>query len=509
MSSAPVYAARCRNCGQHQLFTPELTYLGFHNWTENRKCPNCQSIPIWDPIHDPKKATTSSAKPTIAGKLALLVQDASEDILQKHNFITIEETDEILYYDNGVYKSGGEVLIAKELEAEFRYELNTHSLSQVVGHIRRRTYQKREELDADINIINLKNGFYYIDENILKPHTPEYLSINQKDITYVVGAKPKLFFKFLKEVLYPRDIRTAVAAMAYTFHRDYSIEAIFMLYGLGANGKTVYTSIVTSLHGPDHVSNVTLSSMLGSRDLFALSDLENKDVNIDNELAGQTIKEAAVLKRLTGGSRQRIRIQRKNQRAYDTMLYAKLFFNANAMPDSVDSSDAYNRRVIIIVFPNRFEGAKEDKQLISKLTTEAEKSGIFNVLMAELRRIRYTRQIYVNEKTIEDRRAKYERAVNPVKAFFGEAVAEDSNADAEISKKDVHLAYVNYCNNYGLPAEKYDYFCKILKNQFEIRETRIENSETGKREMWWLGITLIREYAKGTSQERLWIPWTP
>lgn len=71
--------------------------------------------------------------------------------------------------------------------------------------------------------------------------------------------------------------------------------------------------------------------MLGSRDIFALSDLENKDVNIDNELAGQTIKEVAVLKRLTGGSRQRIRIQSKNQRAYDTMLYAKLFFNANAM----------------------------------------------------------------------------------------------------------------------------------------------------------------------------------
>src|SRR5689334_16272431 len=91
-----------------------------------------------------------------------------------------------------------------------------------------------------------------------------------------------------------------------------------------------------------------------------------------------------------------------------------------------DSSDAYNRRVIIIVFPNRFEGAKEDKQLISKLTTEQEKSGIFNVLMMELRRIRHTQQIYVNEKTIEDRRAKYERAVSPVKAFLGEAVAEDS-----------------------------------------------------------------------------------
>ena len=74
-------------------------------------------------------------------------------------------------------------------------------------------------------------------------------------------------------------------------------------------------------------------------------DLESKDVNIDNELAGETIKESAVIKRLTGGTRQRIRIQRKNQKAYDTTLYAKLFFNANRMPDSQDSSDAYSRRI--------------------------------------------------------------------------------------------------------------------------------------------------------------------
>ena len=116
------------------------------------------------------------------------------------------------------------------------------------------------------------------------------------------------------------------------------------------------------------------------------------------------------MKRLTGGSRQPIRIQRKNQRAYDTTLYAKLFFNANKIPESEDMSDAYNRRVIIITFPNRFEGALEDKQLITKLTTESEKSGIFNLLMNALRQIRQNKDIYVNEKTIEERRLKYLRA---------------------------------------------------------------------------------------------------
>ena len=72
--------------------------------------------------------------------------------------------------------------------------------------------------------------------------------------------------------------------MAYTFHRDYDIEVIFILYGVGANGKTVFTSLLTQLHGKNNVSNVPLPTILKNK--FALSDLENKDLNIDNELPG-------------------------------------------------------------------------------------------------------------------------------------------------------------------------------------------------------------------------------
>ena len=76
--------------------------------------------------------------------------------------------------------------------------------------------------------------------------------------------------------------------MAYTFHRDYIVEVIFILHGLGANGKGVYTSILTALHGPRNVSNVPLSDML--KDTFALSDMEGKDLNIDNELGRPNCK---------------------------------------------------------------------------------------------------------------------------------------------------------------------------------------------------------------------------
>ena len=77
---------------------------------------------------------------------------------------------------------------------------------------------------------------------------------------------------------------------------------------------------------------------------------------------------------------------RTNQRDYDTRLHAKLFFSANKIPTTHDTSDAFFRRYVIISFPNNFEG-KDEPDLLSKLTTEDELSGIFNVLMATLRRI--------------------------------------------------------------------------------------------------------------------------
>ena len=313
------------------------------------------------------------------------------------------------------------------------------------------------------------------------PHNPKYLSVKQKPITYDKDAKPELFPKFISEVVYEQDIQTAIDIIAYTFRRDYDIEVIFKLFGLGNNGKSVYTSLISALHGPESISNVPLSEMLGSnKDKFASSDLEGKDVNIDIELVGQTIKDTATLKRLTGGSRQPVRIQRKNERAFDTILWAKLIFNVNKMPASVDKSDAYNRRIIILAFPNQFEGQNEDKQLTAKLTTEKEISGIFNILMDALRRIIKTKEIYVNEKTIEERRAKYEKAVDPLQSFYDEMVSEYSEPEHLIPKEEFFDAYVKYCQKYRIPHEKYDLFCKNVKNKLPTQgvQTRDKGPES-------------------------------
>jgi putative DNA primase/helicase len=413
-----------------------------------------------------------------------IIEEASETIANVYRFLTVEESKDILYYRDGVYVQGGDVVIEKEAEQLYGYELSNKHLTEIKGHIMRRTYHKLTEIDTDVNIINLKNGLYDIITGQFKEHSPDYLSINQKPIVYDQKARPRLFGKYLKQVLYPTEIRTAVELMAYTFCRDNVHEIIAILFGYGANGKSVFTGLLTALHGSKNVSNVPLSSMI--KNTFALSDLENKDVNIDTELSNATIQDSAILKKLTG--RQPIRIERKHQRAYDAMLHAKLFFSANKIPQTADDSDAYYRRNIVISFPNRFEGANDDPNLLAKLTTEEELSGIFNVLMIALQRLLKNNSVYVNEKTIQRRREKYEMAANPIGSFIEHAVTRDSGESDKTPKDLLYNVYKRYCKENKLAVQSKENFGKILKKKHDFQDGR---EASGERRTIWKGVRLV------------------
>jgi putative DNA primase/helicase len=89
--------------------------------------------------------------------------------------------------------------------------------------------------------------------------------------------------------------------MAYTFYRDTPFEHHFILYGEGGSGKSVFTGLLTALHGEQNVSNVPLAAI--TNNTFALADLEFRDVNIDTELSNVGAKDTSNIKKLTGGKR--------------------------------------------------------------------------------------------------------------------------------------------------------------------------------------------------------------
>jgi P4 family phage/plasmid primase-like protien len=420
-----------------------------------------------------------------------IIENTTEEILSKYHFATFEESKIIFYYNDGAYVPGGETIIEKEAEKICGFSLSNKHLSEIKGHITRRSFCKRESFDADLDIINLKNGLYHFRKNELLPHDPHYLSLNQKPILYNPKLKPNLFLRFLKDILYPVEINTALELMAYTFYRDCPFEYFFKLFGHGSNGKSVFTELLTGLHGTRSVSNVPITALTENR--FALADLEFKDVNIDTELSNVPIKDTSLLKKLTGGRRQQVRLERKNQHAYDGYLHAKLIFNTNTINETIDQTPAYYRREVIISFPNTFseKDGKFDPLLAQKLTSDEELSGIFNVLMMALRRILKRNGIYLNEKTAEERRAKVERALDSTKAFLSEAISDDPTESDWITKEKLYRAYEKYCHRHKIAYKHIIAFGKEMKNN-GCKESR--KTVGNDRPNCWIGIKLRPEY---------------
>ena len=435
------------------------------------------------------------------------VRELAEKLEKRYHFAAMEDTQELYYYNKkkGIYEPA-EPLVKAQLE-KMQPGVITDTVNNVIHKLARRRLHKREEFDADKNIWNMQNGLYDIVANKLKPYTHRYLSRNQIPVRFDPKARCKRFGKFLGEVVYPDQIRTVVEVLAYTFLRDNPFELYVILLGVGANGKSVLMHVLTKLHGQENVSPVPLATLLNNR--FAKKELEGKNVNIDMEMSKATINDMGVLKELTG--QQPVRIEPKHLPAYSTRLWAKLFFSTNEMPEMMDFSDGHYRREVVISFPYQFEEVSTehekaeivaamkagrsnrriaDPTLKDVLTTPEELSGVFNALMIPLRnRIMKNKPVYMDAKTIEDRRHKHELIYDPIRAFFNDAIEPD--IEGKVTKERLYEAYRKFCRFQRLPIESYHQFCKLVKKKFphELGEGRDSSKD---RKTIWKGIKLIK-----------------
>ena len=74
------------------------------------------------------------------------------------------------------------------------------------------------------------------------------------------------------------------------------------------------------LHGEDNISTVSLKTIMERP--FGLYDMVGKNCNLDAEISSGMIEDTAILKKLTGS--QLIRVEQKNQKAFNARIYAKL-----------------------------------------------------------------------------------------------------------------------------------------------------------------------------------------
>jgi P4 family phage/plasmid primase-like protien len=228
-------------------------------------------------------------------------------------------------------------------------------------------------------------------------------------------------------------------------------------------------------------------------DRFASADLYGKPVSVFADLKATKLSSTGNFKTLVSGDS--IRAQHKYCQPYSFRNHAKLVFSTNKIPDSDDTSYAYYKRWLILSFERSFTEDAKDINLIYKLNTNDELSGLLNLALVGLRQLK--KDGGFRDIPVEDVKMDYEGKSNTVKAFLQDKCVTDlQEPDFVTPSGNVYEEYQGYCK------ERRERPLNANVRGTKLKEIGIEKErlrDLGKREYYYIGIIRDKGTKPGTT----------
>lgn len=320
---------------------------------------------------------------------------------------------------------------------------------------------KPEQLHEMV-LINFKNATCEIGptrQELRPPCRADFLTY-QLHFPFDPAAKAPLFQKYL-DTVQPDITRQNILAeyLAYLFIKPTTLklEKTLLLYGSGANGKSVFYEVVNALLGGDeNVSSYSLQSLTHENG-YSRAMLANKLLNYASEINGKL--ESSIFKQLVSGEPVEARLP--YGRPFTIYNYAKLIFNCNELPKDVEQTNAYFRRFLIVPFDVTIPEDQQDKQLSQKII-DNELSGVFNWVLAGLKRL-LSQKNFTHSEAVNRQLEQYRLQSDSAQMFLQDEGFEKSNIE-NIEFKELFNQYRTYCNESGYHACSKKTFGERLRN---------------------------------------------
>lgn len=377
---------------------------------------------------------------------------------------------DFIYLYNGTFWAELEKGIFQKFLGEASAKMNVPIITAKYHRFRKELYEQflataylpTPESNNDTVLINLLNGTFEISPQgtKLRPFDRSDFITYQLPFDYNPQAKAPLFESYLNKVLPdPERQRVLAEYLGFVFikHGSNALkeEKALILYGTGANGKSVFFEVVNALLGNDNVSSYSLQSLTNDNGYFR-AKLANKLVNYASEINGNL--EASIFKQLVSGEPVEARLP--YGQPFILKQYAKLIFNCNELPKDVEHTNAYFRRFLIIPFDVTIPPQEQDKNLHTKII-EKELSGVFNWVLQGLNRL-------LEQKRFSDCEAaqqaieQYKIESNSVQMFLIDKEYKSSNTKYKLIK-DLYPEYRGFCIDDGMTPFKKSNFIKQLR----------------------------------------------
>ena len=331
-------------------------------------------------------------------------------------------------YENGCYRLYSNDMfmgIIKQCIADYDEELVKMSkVAEALQHITTDlNYVSQEELDADENLINFKNGLLRVTETdtVLIPHTPTVYSTIQIPCDWTGKPEPTPVFDAYMKKLTNGD--PAIERLLLEFIgvcisniKGWRLKKSLFLVGDGDTGKSQLKSLVERLLGKGNFIGIDLKEIEAR---FGTGAIYGTRLAGSSDMSFLTVDELKTFKKITGGDS--LYAEFKGQQAFEFTYNGLLWFCMNRLPKfgGDDGQWVYNR-IMVVRCPNVIPKEQQDKRLLDKLY--AERGGIVYKAIRALQTVIRNGYRFSEPESVTAARERYMSENSTVVSFFDECM---------------------------------------------------------------------------------------
>lgn len=386
-----------------------------------------------------------------------------------------DEKDSIYLYHGGVYVRANNNMLGSCFK---RYmPLGTASANSITnsvklllnGNAEYRHICRYEHLDADENIINVRNGLYNLQTHTLTEHTPKQRSTIQLRCkykrtedennpgTYKRPPSP-VFDKFINDLC--RDETGNVNGSKKLLMQEWTgvllsnlnisrLKKMLILHSPNGNsGKSQYIGILSYMLDEKRVCNIPLQSMVESN-RFALGSLKGRRLIAVGDQTGAEITDVALLKQLTGGDS--VRQEEKGRMPEYAVFKGGIVIAANTLPviTGPDKGSHLFSRFCIIPIRNHIDDKTADVNILDKMKREAD--GIFAWALEGLERFLTNNKRFTPCQDAEDALDEFHNKSDTIYRYIVEnGYKITGDIKDRIQRLSFDIGYLNWCVQNGI-----------------------------------------------------------
>jgi phage/plasmid-associated DNA primase len=285
-------------------------------------------------------------------------------------------------------------------------------------------------------LLNVKNGVVDLKTGVIQEHDPNIL------FDYVIWTPYNIFSETpeLDSFLNQYGNTEVISVLAKSlWQRGYidTLKEFTVFFGDRDCGKTTAAELIQStidgdLNSKRNTSRTLLNDMLQR---FGYSGMENKIINIGDDLPDMFVKNTGRINELVGSVHHDI--EKKGIDRYHGVVTAYHLFTTNNLPPLDDDDMVIWSKIRLVEFKNRFDRGSVRENLYTDLIKE-------QLLFRAIELVKSWQQTpYKNDQSAEEVRKIWHEASSDVELFIAECVSFDPGGFEKLDS--VKFAYEEWC----------------------------------------------------------------